>query len=552
MGSPGSRPGRAPAPPPDGIDGPALVRALAGGAAALAQQADAIDAVNVFPVPDGDTGTNMSLTMRAACESAARVDAASVRDVALAAAHAALMGAKGNSGVILSQILAGLAAVPDAPVRLHARAFADGLRRGRDAAYRVVSEPREGTILTAISEAARAADARAADGAGAAAALEAAVDAAREAVARTPELLSVLKEAGVVDAGAEGLYVMLEGMLRALRGQPLTLHLEGLGRIDESWLSATQRVHGDEASGFCTEFFVSGRGLDAEAVRHRLRGMGESVLVVGGDSSVRVHLHTHAPDAALAYGRTLGVVSNEKVEDLRGQVAALARRTHAAGRRTSGPAVVAVASGAGFEELFRSLGATALVHGGRTMNPSAGEIRAAIEATGADELIVLPNNENVVLAARQAAKRLPTRVVVLPTKTVPQGVAALVAMNAEASFDENVAAMQAAIARVRTAEITRAARATRVDGRDVPKGHPIGIVDGELAVAEQNVADAVCAAVGRMIDGRDAPLVTLYYGEAEDRASASAVAAIVHAEYGCEVEVVDGGQPLYPYLVGVE
>ena len=538
------------------IDGPALARAFAGGAAALRRQAAALNAINVFPVPDGDTGTNMSLTMRAAVDAAERAGDASVSCVAKAAAQGALMGAKGNSGVILSQILGGFTALPP-DAALDAAALAGALECGRAASYRVVSNPKEGTILTAITAAASAAADRARGGESALDTLAAVVESTREAVARTPELLPVLKEAGVVDAGAQGLFVLFDGMLRALRGEEPAAEPADFGAIDASWLSAREQLHGEgEQAGFCTEFVIHTAGggeLDADAIRARLQAMGDSLLVVGGGDLVRVHLHTLTPDDALAYGRTLGTLSHEKAEDMERQFQELAvRRREQETATAAGIAVVAVGAGDGIERLLRSIGAVEVIRGGQTMNPSAGEIRAAIEATGSRDVIVLPDNKNVVLAARLAAEGLPGSVRVVAARSVPQGVAALIAMNPEASLDENVALMERAIASVRTGEVTHAARATRVHGMEISQGQPIGLVDGDLVVAEATVAGAVRRCVAMMIDGRDGALVTLYAGEGEDPASAEAIADALRGEFRVDVEVVAGGQPHYPYLIGVE
>jgi hypothetical protein len=539
------------------IDGPALARAFAGGAAALRRHAGALNAINVFPVPDGDTGTNMSLTMRAATEAVEQADGATVAGVAKAAAQGALMGAKGNSGVILSQIIGAFAAPP--AEALDATALAGALERGRAAAYRVVSNPKEGTILTAITAAANAAAIAVREAKSADTALAAAVDGAREAVARTPDLLPVLKEAGVVDAGAQGLFVFLDGMLRALRGEAIAEAPADFGAIDESWLRAREQLHGEGAQGFCTEFVihadpVARTGLDADAIRAHLRPMGDSLLVIDSGELVRVHLHTTAPDDAMAYGRTLGALSHEKVDDIERQFMALAARSRggAPPKKTEGVAVVAVGAGDGIEALLRSIGAAEVVRGGQTMNPSAGDIRAAIEATGATDVIVLPDNKNVILAARLAGGDMPRNVRVIPSRSIPQGVAALIAMNPEASLDENAAAMELAIAAVRSGEVTRAARATRVHGMAISEGQPIGLVDGDLVVAEATIADAVRRCVAIMVGGRNGALVTLYAGEGEDEASSEALADVLRSEFGIEVEVVAGGQPHYPYLIGVE
>lgn len=539
-----------PAPTPSGarpgIDGPVLARAFAGGWAALRDQADALNAINVFPVPDGDTGTNMSLTMRAAVDEIERLGATTLAGVARAAAHGTLMGAKGNSGVILSQIVGAFADAGE--TALGGRALAAALERGRRAAYRVVSKPREGTILTAITDAARAAAARAAAGATADETLAAAVEAAHEAVARTPELLPLLKEAGVVDAGAQGLYVMFDGMLRALRGEAPGRYANNLGTIDAAWLAATARAHAEaERSGYCTEFVIEGAALDADAVRARFAAMGNSLLVIGGGDVVRVHVHTADPAAAFEAGREFGALSQEKADDLAAQVGRLAP-----GATRDGVAVVAVGAGAGIEALLRSIGAAAVVPGGQTMNPSAGEIRAAIEAAGAAEVIVLPDNKNVVMAARQAAEGLPLQVRVVATRSVPQGVAALVAMNPEGSLDENAAAMERAAAAVRTGEVTLAARPSHVHGLAIAQGQPIGLIDGDLVVAERTVEEAVRACVRRMLEGREAALVTLYAGEGVAPDEAERLAGAIRAETRVDVESVAGGQPHYPYLIGVE
>ena len=552
MANPPPAPGRRHPAAPARIDGPSLARAFIDGATALREHADALNAINVFPVPDGDTGTNMSLTMKAAIDQVGA--AASPAEAAKRAARGALLGAKGNSGVILSQIISGFAAaMPPGDAGLGADDLARALARGRDAAYRVVSSPKEGTILTAISAAAVAAG-EAAQRDPAIETLDAAVSAAQDAVARTPELLPVLKEAGVVDAGAQGLYLLLDAMLRSLRGDAPPPRDERLGAIDAGWLAATERTHGadGEPSGFCTEFVVTGAGLDADGIRANLAGLGNSLIVVGGDDLVRVHVHTHTPDAVFTYGRTLGELSHEKAEDMEAQFQALAAQRHHAARTTGGIAVVAVGAGAGIEELLRSIGATEIVHGGQTMNPSAGDIRAAIEATGTRDVIVLPDNKNVIMAANLAAEGMPGRVRVLPSRSIPQGVAALIAMNPENSLDDNVEAMERAIAAVHTGEVTLAARSTHVHGLDIKQDQPIGLVDGDLVVAADTLAAAVHDCVARMLDGHDGTLVTLYAGAGADAGTTQRIAGELRGDLGVEVEVVEGGQPHYPYLIGLE
>lgn len=549
-----SPPSRAPA---GAIDGAALSRCFAAAAEALRRQADALNAINVFPVPDGDTGTNMSLTMRAAADSVALAGPSSAAKVAAAARAGSLMGARGNSGVILSQII-GAFVLPDGAASFDARALAAAVERGRAGAYHVISKPKEGTILTAITAAASAASAAAVGDGDATcdSVLAAAAAAAHEAVARTPELLPVLREAGVVDAGAQGLAIVLDAMLAAVRGEEIAASAADLGHVDQSWLSATRQMHGDGAtSGFCTEFLVRGSALDPESIRTHLAAAGDSLLVVGGGDLVRVHIHTHEPQSALAYARTLGDVSHEKVDDMGAQFRSFAG--DASARPATGLAVVAVAAGDGIERLLRSLGATEIVRGGQTMNPSAGEIRGAIERTGAREVIVLPNNSNIILAAEQAARAIADstaehEVRIIPTRSIPQAVAALVAMNAETPAADNAAAMAAAIDTVRSGEVTYAARATHLAGRAIAPGQPISLVDGELIGADDSVERAIRRCVQHMLDGRNGALITLYAGDGEDAASAGAIAATLRAEFDAEVEVAEGGQPHYPYLIGVE
>jgi DAK2 domain fusion protein YloV len=462
------------------------------------------------------------------------------------------MGAKGNSGVILSQINSGLPAALDGRGALDGATLAAAFERGQQAAYHVVSQPREGTILTGITAVALAAAHAAEHGDTPDAVLAAAAEAARGAAERTPDLMPLLREAGVVDAGAQGLYVMLDGMLRALRGEDLAAP-EDFGAISAGWLAQRAHLHGDGArAGFCTECVIEGDALDPDAIRAHVAGMGDSLLVVGDSALLRVHVHTREPGAVLAYARTLGAVSREKAEDMEAQFAALAGEGGVAAHTRAGVAVVAVAAGAGIEALLRSLGAAAIVPGGQTMNPSAGEIRAAIDATGASEVIVLPNNKNIILAAGQALDGIDIRAHAVPSASIPQGVAALVAANPEATFDENVAAMEEAIASVRSGEVTLAARATRLRGIDVREGQPIALVDGELYDAAETIADATAAAVRHMATGRDGAIVTLYAGEGVGHADAEALAESLRAELGVEVEVVDGGQPHYAYLIGVE
>ena len=534
------------------LDGGQLRSLFADASSLLQRHVQALNAINVFPVPDGDTGTNMHLTLQAAVAESTAAPGDDIASAAQAIAHGALMGARGNSGVILSQILSGLAdglahrRTADGP------ALASALLTAADAAYGALAEPAEGTILTAIRAAAQAV---AGDGPTTTEdVLAKAAAAAKEATDRTPELLPVLKEAGVVDAGALGLAVILEGLLRSLRGEPLDVNLAADLAVEAGWRSDAAALHNAAhgESGYCTEFVVGGVGLEPAAARERLQGMGTSLLVVGRGELLRVHLHTVRPDDALAYGRTLGELSQVKVDNLEAQIQQFASAETAPAGMTGAIGVVAVAAGEGIEATFRSVGVTRLVRGGQTMNPSAGEILEAIEACPEERVVVLPNNKNIIAAAQQAAERASRQAAVVPTRSIPQGIAALLALTPDLAFEANTAAMERAMTSVRSAEVTRAARATVVEGRRIELGQAIGVLDGELAVVADDIAGATEACVEEMLSP-EATLLTLYAGRDVREEEVATLAETLRERYQeLEIEVVRGGQPHYPYILSLE
>jgi DAK2 domain fusion protein YloV len=382
--------------------------------------------------------------------------------------------------------------------------------------------------------------------------LETAVVAAKAAVDRTPELLPVLKEAGVVDAGGLGLAIVLEGLLRSLRGDPLDVDLAPQAAVEAGWRSEAATLHRAEhgESGYCTEFIVSGRGFDRAAADEQLSRLGTSLLLVAGDDLLRVHIHTSRPDDALAYGRSLGELSHVKVDNLETQIREFASMPAQPVAGNIG--LVAVAAGAGIEDAFRSMGATNIVSGGQTMNPSAGEILAAIEECPAGQVIVLPNNKNIVAGAQQAAEQSAKRVAVIPTRSIPQGVAAALAMNTDATLEENTEAMTRALAAVRSAEVTRAVRATTIEGRHVEVGQAIGLIDGALRVVAEDVATAAEQCADEMYFP-EAGLLTVYAGEDARDEDARTLVAALRARYpALEIELVKGGQPHYPYMLSLE
>jgi len=523
----------------------------------LEQNAQAINSINVFPVPDGDTGTNMYLTMRATMDEAYESGSEAANVVAGAMAKGALMGARGNSGVILSQILRGFADSLSKKERFDSHDFVAALDEAAVSADRAVSHPVEGTILTVMRAVAAAARERSKKLRGNLKnVLAAAVEAAKDAVAKTPSLLPALREAGVVDAGGQGLYVMLEGALRYLRGDLASLAPLAVQDPERTWARATTALHGigEALYGYCTEFLVSGEKLNAGATLERMLELGDSVLVVGDETLLRVHLHTAEPETAISYGRSLGRLSQIKVDNIEEQAGQFVARVQASRYVPEIGIVgtVVVVSGAGLEDVFRSLGATAVVPGGETMNPSTRQILQAIESCPQEQVIVLPNNKNVILGAQQAARNSRKRVRLVGTLSVPQGMAALLALNPEEGLDDNAALMEDARREVRTIEVTKAIRTTTVAGLRVRAGQDIALLDGTLAVAEDSPQAAVRESLNRLVNDQTS-LITIYYGAQSTAEDAEALADEVRAVYpSLQVDIVYGGQPHYRYIVSLE
>jgi DAK2 domain fusion protein YloV len=550
--------------PIESLNGGQLRDMFAAATAWLERNAEAVNAINVFPVPDGDTGTNMYLTMRSILEEAQSCPTDSAGDILAAMSRGALMGARGNSGVILSQIIRGLAHAGEGVAVLTPSGLARGLEEGSAQAYKALTKPVEGTILTVIREVAEAVrEALLAGDRDIIGLLDVAETAARQAVAQTPSLLPVLAEAGVVDAGGQGLLHLLEGMVRHLKGEPLEVAVPvGTGAIEQEWLTVTQQLHQREESlyGYCTEFLIGGRDLDPDGLREGILELGDSVLVVGDERLVRVHVHTDDPGAALSTGSRAGSLHQVKVDNIRVQAERFLEMHEARVPAAVTPppeavaiASVAVAAGQGLAEVLRDIGASSIVSGGPTMNPSAQEILAAIEACPAQEVIVLPNDKNIVMAARQAAELSKKRVGVVPTKSLPQGIAALLALRQDLDLEANLQAMEEARQAVRTIEVCRAIRSTSLKGVKVRQGEAIAIVDDELKLAVATPEEAVKKALAGLPMMEEASLITLYYGADTTREQAQALAEELRQAYPHhEVEVAYGGQPHYQYIASRE
>lgn len=549
-------------------DGRAVRDALLAGAVWLAQQAERVNALNVFPVPDGDTGTNLFLTVRAAEQPLrALPDDASVGAVASTAAEAVLLGARGNSGVILSQWFRGAAtALRDRP-RLSCALLGEALTSGSAAAYRAVGHPVEGTILTAMRRAAEVASEDGATQTDLLALLRRVQRTVEEAVQETPAQLDVLRRAGVVDAGAEGFRVLLEAVVLHASGQPL----------DEQHASATApHMHADLHAigadsgaelGFCTEFLLREPRVAAETIRCAMEDLGTSVLVIVEEPLLRVHVHTTRPGRALEYAVDAGTVVSVKVENMTLQAEAFLARSESesdvaeapAGRApgleaVAGPpfGIVAVAAGDGLRRVLESLGAS-VVEGGQSMNPSVGDLVAAVERVGegGGEVVLLPDNRNVLMAAQQVQQLAGRTVRVVPTTSVPQGIAALLAVNYQADVAENLPAMEQAARMVRTLEVTSAIRDAVVEGVSIARGEGMALLDGRLVAKAADPSEALAA--GLAVAVPDAEVATIYVGDGGTAAEAQSVAGRLRERWpDLAIEVVEGGQPLYPYVASVE
>lgn len=543
-------------PPPNSkktsLDGPALKDMFGTGMAWLEVQEDYVNSLNVFPVPDGDTGTNLLLTMRSALAEASQLPACGASVMAQALAQGALMGARGNAGVIFSQILRGFHQGVGNRRTLEGEDLPEAFRRAAEAAYRAVAQPVEGTILTVIREVSAAVQ----GGGGGAprpayAVLELAAVTAQEWVARTPELMPLLKENGVVDSGAQGLAFILGGMSRYAHGDQRVPAAIPASQASHATFHEQPQFEG-QRYGFCAEFFIQDSSADVETVRAEFVRNAASVMVAGDRSLIKVHLHTLEPESYFSRARALGTLGATKVEDMDAQHREWQRKRSAAAVKGK-TSVVAVATGAGLEELFRSSGAAEIVRGGQTINPSSKDILDAINAAPTPDVIVLPNNRNIVLAANQAKEMAHgKRVLVVPTRDIPQGMSAMIGFNYEATADENAVAMVKALEEVKTGELSRAVRAARLDGRAVRKDDAVGLVDGKLVAADPDMDKALTQLIDMLGVERGATL-TLYHGGGVTAKEAARVKALLQGLYPqAEVQVYAGGQPNYAYLVSVE
>lgn len=550
------------------INGDIFKEMLQGGQRWLEEKRAEVDALNVFPVPDGDTGTNMLLTLRSAVKEVEAVNPGSLSSLAKAASTGSMMGARGNSGVILSQLLRGMAQYLEGREEASGSDLANALQSGVKTAYKAVMKPVEGTMLTVAREAAQAAVAAARREEKIIRIMEAVIRSGEEALSHTPELLPVLKKAGVVDAGGKGLLVIWQGMREALRsyqegGRPASAAAENLP-LAEPPVEVSYPAE-DLTYTYCTEAVIQGSGLPLDELREQLAELGDSLVVAGSEEVVRIHVHTNHPGLVLENCLRYGSISRVKIDNMREQHQQLLQTAAGDDRRSAGPpaapavdlppnttGVVAVVAGAGLAEILQSLGVEQLVEGGQSMNPSIEDLVLAIDQVAGGEVLVLPNNSNVILAAEQASALTDKKVKVVPTRSFPQAIAAMIAFNPAASLEENCPAMLEAIERVRSGEVTFAVRDSQLGGVEIRAGQILGLSDGRIVAVGSTVPQVLEELVGHLVK-TGSELITLYWGHQETEASAQQLAEKLRQRYPqAEVEVYFGGQPLYYYYLSVE
>nr|WP_251026363.1 DAK2 domain-containing protein [Exiguobacterium sp. s155] len=545
---------------------------IANGAANLSQNADYVDSLNVFPVPDGDTGTNMNLTMTSGAKEVATMNTSDVAEVSSKFARGLLMGARGNSGVILSQLFRGFGKAVEGKTELTTIDFAEALKRGVDTAYKAVMKPVEGTILTVAREAADEALLASESTSDFTEFMKRVIVEAKASLDRTPGLLPVLKEVGVVDSGGQGLLVIYEGFLASLEGKelekPHTPVMDALVEAEHHAHAAQGFMSTEDIEfGYCTEIMVrfqedklKDTPFNEDAFRNELSELGDSLLVVADEELLKVHVHVETPGEVITKGQRFGELVAVKIENMRQQHSTILEEEHGANQhgvqqaeKPKAPfAIVTVAMGEGVSELFRSLGAAHVIEGGQTMNPSTEDIVKAIESAHAEHVFIFPNNSNIIMAAEQAASVAPCGVSVIPTKTVPQGLAAAIAFNPEADVEMNEQAMKAAAATVKSGQVTYAVRDTSIDGVEIKKDEHMAIAEKKIVSSSPSSLEAAKRLVDALIDADD-EIVTILTGEGSSESDVEALTSYIESVNDeIEIEVHDGKQPLYSYIFSVE
>lgn len=537
-------------------------------ASRLGRQAEYVNSLNVFPVPDGDTGTNMSMTMDNGAKEVADQPANTVGEVGQILSKGLLMGARGNSGVITSQLFRGFGNSIKGKTELDGKDLAAAFQSGVEVAYKAVMKPVEGTILTVSRGGATGALKKAEETDDAIEVMRAALEGAKRALAKTPDMLPVLKEVGVVDSGGQGLVYIYEGFLSALTGEYIASEdFKATPAVMSEMINAEHHksVAGHVATeditfGYCTEIMVAlGQGptyvkeFNYEEFQGYLSGLGDSLLVVNDDEIVKVHVHTEDPGLVMQEGLKYGALVKVKVDNMRGQhEAQLEKEVKPAKQEAKEYGLIAVVAGDGLADIFKSQGVDYIISGGQTMNPSTEDIVKAIEAVNAKNVIILPNNKNIFMAAQSAAEVAEVKAAVVETRTVSQGFTSLLAFDESRALDENVTAMTASLADVVSGSVTLAVRDTTIDGLEIHENDILGMVDGKILVSTPDMVVALKDTFAKMID-EDSEIITIYVGEEGSQEVATEIAEYLEETYeDVEVEIHQGDQPVYPYLMSVE
>ena len=546
------------------INGLVLAEMIDLGSKNLAKNAEKINALNVFPVPDGDTGTNMNLSMSSGAKETAANVVENIGELGKSFSKGLLMGARGNSGVILSQLFRGMSQHIADKKEVNAKEFAEAIQNGVSIAYKAIIKPVEGTILTVAREAAEAGIKAAENTTSVVEVMEAIYAEAQASLKRTPELLPILKEVGVVDSGGQGLVCVYQGFVAALKGEKI----EGLEAVeanvvdmqfeddhDMDFMSPEDIVY-----GFCTEFTVrlnkEKKEFNEDKFREDMSKFGDSLLVISDSEYVKIHVHTETPGDVFNYGQQYGELIKIKSDNMREQHREVLRKQEA--KQTTAPkelkeqAMISISMGAGLSKVLTSMGVDYIVEGGQTMNPSTEDIMKAIKEVNAKNIFIFPNNKNIQLAAKQAAELAEENVFVIESKTAPQGLAAVMVFNPQASAEENFANMQEVLSTVSTLEVTHAVRDTNIEGVEIKKDEFMGIRNGKIVVSNLSLNTVLEELLEKSLD-EDSEIVTLYLGEESTEEYTDFLEQLIEEKYpDVEVELIESGQPVYPYIIGVE
>lgn len=533
------------------IQGSHLRNMIISGANNLENNKSLVNSLNVFPVPDGDTGTNMSLTMNSAVKEINKCKEMDISIIADSAANGSLMGARGNSGVILSQIFRGIAKALKNVKEVDALTLANALMEGSNTAYKAVMKPTEGTILTVIRESAEYGMKIAKTSVNVIDFLGNVIDKANETLDRTPDMLPILKQAGVVDAGGKGLIYILKGMHQYLVSESV---IEPSEAFEEEQRETVKNIYDDILFGYCTEFFIKGKNLKPEDFRDEIKDIGDSIVVVGDENLIKVHVHTNNPGIVIEKALKSGYLSKIKIDNMREQHQELLinEEDKAASQMPKKYGIVAVAMGSGISSIFKDLGADEIIEGGQTMNPSTEDILKSADKINAENIIILPNNGNIILAANQAKSLSNKNIIVAPTKSIPQGIAALMTLDQEKPPEDNERKVSKAIGDVKTGLITYAVRDSNFDGVDIEEGNYLGMIEGKINAVGEDIYEVIYKVMDSMVD-EDSSLITLYRGNDINEEESSKLEKDVKQRYpDCDVEMHYGGQPLYYYILSVE